>query len=396
MIIRCDACGQKYSVADEKLRGRTARIRCRACGETLLVNGDEHDFAAQGDEPSMYGRTDETPYHDPYTDELPTQVPQSPYDRMEGVDEYGDPYPEQGYGGYGAEAAEGHSAYGYGGYDTDRVSDGYAQSAMRDSMEPERPSRAAARVKRDDARDRRDLFAYEDESAYGRSEIPPPSSAMNGTGARNENSVLFSLSSLSHEMKAAKKAKTEPPPPAPLTSDSGLIDLRAMMAEHKKNPYAQQLPSEPPPAVASDVAKPAPTGKRVVLVAVLGAAAALIAVFGLRAVVFPMMEDPEPHAAAAAPPVADAAPSVSGAAAAPPSASAPNANSPLASAMAGKAQDPADDDGAKKGRSHAKHHTKKAADKPAAGEKSAEKPAPPANDPCHCGGNLQCAMRCAT
>ncbi len=37
MMIACDRCHSKYSVADEKVRGKTVRIRCRECQATIVV-----------------------------------------------------------------------------------------------------------------------------------------------------------------------------------------------------------------------------------------------------------------------------------------------------------------------------------------------------------------------
>jgi predicted Zn finger-like uncharacterized protein len=39
MKITCQACQSKYTIADEKIQGKVAKIRCRKCGATVLVDG---------------------------------------------------------------------------------------------------------------------------------------------------------------------------------------------------------------------------------------------------------------------------------------------------------------------------------------------------------------------
>src|SRR6478609_7051453 len=37
--ISCPACQAKYSIADEKVTDRLAKIRCRKCGATIVIDG---------------------------------------------------------------------------------------------------------------------------------------------------------------------------------------------------------------------------------------------------------------------------------------------------------------------------------------------------------------------
>lgn len=39
MKITCDACGSKYSIADDKVRGRKVKVRCKNCKANILVDG---------------------------------------------------------------------------------------------------------------------------------------------------------------------------------------------------------------------------------------------------------------------------------------------------------------------------------------------------------------------
>jgi len=39
MKIVCDSCGTKYSIADEKVRGKVFKIRCKKCSNIIVVRG---------------------------------------------------------------------------------------------------------------------------------------------------------------------------------------------------------------------------------------------------------------------------------------------------------------------------------------------------------------------
>ena len=46
MKVTCQSCQAKYTIADEKVRGKVAKIRCKKCGTTIIVNGT--DAASSG------------------------------------------------------------------------------------------------------------------------------------------------------------------------------------------------------------------------------------------------------------------------------------------------------------------------------------------------------------
>jgi predicted Zn finger-like uncharacterized protein len=61
MKITCQACAAKYTIADDKVQGKIVKIRCKKCGATIVVNGNDpsagadqageaarFDYAAQG------------------------------------------------------------------------------------------------------------------------------------------------------------------------------------------------------------------------------------------------------------------------------------------------------------------------------------------------------------
>ena len=40
MKIKCDQCGAKYQVADEKVRHKVFKIRCKRCENAIVVRAD--------------------------------------------------------------------------------------------------------------------------------------------------------------------------------------------------------------------------------------------------------------------------------------------------------------------------------------------------------------------
>lgn len=415
MILRCHACGQKYSIADEKLRGRTAKIRCRACGEYVIVSLPKETSYDAGYGAVDYGHR-EHGHPDPYGE--PSEgYPYADYGRPgEAGYDYGDAEYGQGDGAYGyaaygredeAATAEGYGA-GYGGPGDDRVHAHHGYDPER-----ERPSRSAAVIRRNDARAHRDMFAATEEShdAYGdsydaeearcrREEAPYPG-GLGGTGARNENSVLFSISALTDMQRKKEAASAAPAQPRALavSSDSGIIDLNALMgaanrgpAKLVSGPVVSAFSSEPPPAVASDVAPaPPPRRRRGIVVAAVAAGVALVAVFSLGNVLFPFGDESEvEERAAASAPMPESTPESARADTRP----APPVTLPRADETA-RTEDAADaderDEAPKRARAQTRHRRHGAS---SATKAKGSKPA--GNDPCHCGGNLQCAMRCAT
>ncbi len=47
MKIACQSCQAKYTIADEKVLGKIVKIRCKKCGATIVINGNETEGATQ-------------------------------------------------------------------------------------------------------------------------------------------------------------------------------------------------------------------------------------------------------------------------------------------------------------------------------------------------------------
>src|SRR5947208_16971268 len=46
MKIVCDSCATKYSISDDKVRGKVFKIRCKKCSHIIVVRGNETASAA--------------------------------------------------------------------------------------------------------------------------------------------------------------------------------------------------------------------------------------------------------------------------------------------------------------------------------------------------------------
>ena len=49
MKVSCQSCSAKYTIADEKVSGRIVKIRCKKCGATIVVNGNDMKADAAAD-----------------------------------------------------------------------------------------------------------------------------------------------------------------------------------------------------------------------------------------------------------------------------------------------------------------------------------------------------------
>ncbi len=48
MRIVCDSCGTKYSISDDKIKGKVFKIRCKKCSHVIIVRGNEPPEASAG------------------------------------------------------------------------------------------------------------------------------------------------------------------------------------------------------------------------------------------------------------------------------------------------------------------------------------------------------------
>ncbi|HEY3595702.1 MAG TPA: zinc-ribbon domain-containing protein [Polyangiaceae bacterium] len=419
MKITCQACQAKYTIADEKIQGKVAKIRCRKCGATVLVDASAGSGGAAAKAESPPAST---------TDSWMVSVAEGDQRTMTTQDVVA---------AYGSSVVTG---------DTYVWKDGMAdwqpiaevgelmaviQSAapVAESLpsSPPAPDFAAApaiapvAARRDPARaGAADLFAagrIEDEVATS---APPQVLARGGyggggaaasasvdfgtqsnqaglTGARDEHSVLFSLSALTggtKEPAAPSPIAISAGAPPPRNEDSGLIDLNALAQAQKArlNQPADAVSANPFvfPAALGTVEVPraeAPAKSRMPMfigggIAIVGIiAAVIILAMGKK-------EEAPPPAASAAVSAAPAEPSVTAATTTTPAASASADTAAADSAAANK--------GVRKAGGPARPTPGRAANQPVATAPPAPVLPPPKKSPCGCAtGDLQCQIRCS-
>ncbi len=224
MKIECDKCAAKYSIADDKVRGKTFKIRCKKCGNVIIVR-DKAAGSAAAAEPDGAAAT-EAGWHLAINGETV-----GPVSEQEVRDRYA------------TGEIDKDTSIWQEGFD-DWVSLGEV-SVFSDLPAPK--ARAAARGD--------DPFASTAEEDYAAPAAGRSASGMRGlsggrgagaheasprvsslTAQRNENSVLFSLDSLQAMATSSRPVTQSRSRPsalatsAPSSEGSGLIDIRQMGA----------------------------------------------------------------------------------------------------------------------------------------------------------------------
>ncbi len=279
MKISCPSCSAKYSISDEKVVSRLAKIRCRKCGATIVIDGKVNPpnvtTSAGGDGPDAHEHAEAagTEYSvdmgegDQRTMPLAEIVAAYNAGQITGetyvwADGFADWKPLSDV----EEIVEALHSTSTG---TARGSAPHAAPAAspweaKPQVTPS-PARAAAKPVRGGASD---LFGRIEKA--GAEEDVSTSAPDGATGSRNESSVLFSLSALT---SASKPSQTGSRSSAAATSaasreDSGLIDLKALTAAAvKAEPIATGISAPvmaplaaPPLGVAAPLGLGSPLG----------------------------------------------------------------------------------------------------------------------------------------
>ncbi len=291
MKIVCDSCGAKYSIADEKVAGKVFKIRCKKCSAVIVVRGDQMaggDAAGAADAAAAADFGGDAVWHvvvngDQQGPFSPAQVSEmlsagtidwEAYVWREGFDGWIPAREAQdlveavtrgsGGDGYSAPAYDVSSTAGYAAPGPDpfaapAASAGYGGGGggggggdlfASSAASPFESAPVASRQSRDAGAD---LFAPstgspfagqdDEEASAGAARAAHGGGGGGGsmTGARNENSVLFSLSNLQALATGPAEAGGGAPRPGPsaptspalragaaTTEGSGLIDIRAL------------------------------------------------------------------------------------------------------------------------------------------------------------------------
>ena len=265
MKITCQACAAKYTIADDKVAGKVVKIRCKKCGATIVVNGNDQsagagapeparfDYASQGsqgeawtvnvadgDQRTMTDQEIGAAYHaavvtdetfcwkDGMSDWLPLREIEPLYALCTST-RAGAPPDNEDEGATKIQES-GASMFGDGG----RAAPAPAYSAEPAGNGAAFTDAAPLAARRDRPRAGADLFSS---AAQAGSEEDVMTSAPQGmpqahddggalTGARNENSVLFSLNALTSKGPGGGPAHMD------ATSEaSGLIDIRQLSSQ---------------------------------------------------------------------------------------------------------------------------------------------------------------------
>jgi predicted Zn finger-like uncharacterized protein len=391
MKITCQSCQAKYTIADEKVLGKTVKIRCKKCASTIVVNGnDPSAVTMESVQPEALRAQDSTQPSPAPTEGWTVNVTEGDQRTMtdaevvaafrggtidadtfiwkDGMDDWvalreqpalfaackpaataGAPRP----GGGSRTAAFPTST---------TAAPTVAMSAAGSNGTLSGGAGAQAAARRAGGRaPAADLFGgvaqaggEEDVLTSAPAKMPQPHEDVGKgpIGARNENSVLFSISAVT-----TKGASSIPPPPAKSGDNneaSGLIDIRQLSAqlsvEDKKRSRVDDImnlsaggafvpnlaaPSLTAP-VAPDYGAPAPSlapgrNKGLIFLAVAAGLFVIVGAIGI-ATVFMHKGPTETEGASASAEKSAAGPSASQATAAAPSASTTTAAAPSASA----------------------------------------------------------------
>jgi predicted Zn finger-like uncharacterized protein len=255
MKIVCDSCGTKYSIADEKVRGKVFKIRCKKCSHIIVVRGGESapEAAAPAAEGGWHLVIDGEQVGPIADADVRTKIERGEvkgdtYTWKEGFADWVKLSAVPEFAALVAEDVAGAAAGG----DLFTAGAG-ASAAPTNGTERARRQSGAGRSLFGGGGGASDVFAAPAASSRGgdlfgsaaaapaseESRWPSSGAAAAGhdggrveslTGQRHENSVLFSLSNLqSLAMPAAKPASSAAASPS-VTEGSGLIDIRAMAA----------------------------------------------------------------------------------------------------------------------------------------------------------------------
>jgi predicted Zn finger-like uncharacterized protein len=256
MKIVCDSCGTKYSIADDKVRGKVFKIRCKKCSHIIVVRGGETGGPEAAAAPAADGgwhlvvdgeQVGPISDADVRTKIERGEVKGDTYTWKEGFADWVKLSAVPEFAALVAEDVGGASAGG------DLFTAGAVAAAPANGAERARRASGAGRSLFGGGGGASDVFAapaatarsgggdlFGSATAGEGSGWPSTGAAAAGhdggrveslTGQRHENSVLFSLSNLqSLAMPAAKPAASSPSGGAQVPEGSGLIDIRAMAA----------------------------------------------------------------------------------------------------------------------------------------------------------------------
>lgn len=252
MKIACEACGAKYTIADDKVRGRRVKIRCKGCGTPIVADGQngsgpnisdaETDAALEAEAPVIWSvNLSETDSRTMSTEEIVAAyssgvINSEAFIWKDGMADWV-PLLESELAPLLANAPAQAAAAG-GGRGGSPVF-----ASPNQGVQAARP--AATQPNTHDLFGSLDKAGSELDVSVGAPSVPQAGSSAYDdgklTGARNENSVLFSLDALKagFSPSAPSGGKAAPPPP----SKSGGGASRPQQPSNPDDPFGMSATS---------------------------------------------------------------------------------------------------------------------------------------------------------
>jgi predicted Zn finger-like uncharacterized protein len=261
MKITCQSCQAKYTIADEKVLGKIVKIRCKKCSSTIVVNGSDPSGAASYGDPNAAGQgaqqgaggdegwtvnvaegdqrtmadadivaayqagiigAETYCWKDGMGDWLPLREIDSLFDACNATRAVPAAAPEAP---RSAGRSAGRSAFPAPAPEANEYAAASNGSSNGGAAHAAAARRAAGRAPGPDLfRGAAQAGGEEEVMTSAPSGAPQAYDEQKPTGARNENSVLFSLSALTSK-------GGDRPPTVPGTEASGLIDIRQLSAQ---------------------------------------------------------------------------------------------------------------------------------------------------------------------
>lgn len=419
MKITCQSCQSKYTVSDDKVQGKTVKIKCRKCGSTIVVNSSGVATTSGSSGADSAGADSAQGAADTFLVNV-AEGDQRSMTLQEIVDAYNS-------------SVVNAETYVW----ADGMADWMPLSqveAITSQLSSAAPAAAAPRAaaRREVARPAQDVFSSSEDKAKRSDDVAtsaPMFKSGGGGGAAaaakpkaEENSMLFSLSALTSKAAPAASSGTKPPANS---EDSGIIDLKALAAaaesRNKSQSVGLDLPASsgigalvpeegglflappvlsaapPAPAVVSPIE--APQKNRTPLFIGIGGAVAVVAIVGAFMVMKGGGEPPPAPAAENTAPAATPTPTPTPEPPPPPAVD-PAAAAAAAAASASAAKMAANKPGGGGAKPGGAAVSKPAVTSGGGSSGGATAPATPAAKPrgnCNCPpGDLMCAMKCST
>jgi predicted Zn finger-like uncharacterized protein len=432
--LSCPSCGAKYSIADEKVQDRLAKIRCRKCSATIIVDGKVNPPNVYTSESGSVSQSAPLDTGDAGAGPAPGEYSVDFGDNDQRTMTADDIVLAYRRGQLTADTfvwTEGMADWQPVG-SVPELAEALSGGAPQAAAAPAAIPRAAAARTGSGRGSTTDLFGGIDKAGSEEdvmTSAPQPAAAAQpavATGARNESSVLFSLSALTAS-GPGPMASTRSSSPASEAKgeDSGLIDLKALTSAAGSLPppnplalgtaplgMAAPLGGMTAPAISVDGPMPRGGGSKTGLYI----AGALVVVGALIAGAIVMTGGNRDAGASAANALTTPVPAPTPPPAPEPKKEEPTAQPPATGTAVAEASKEAPKEAPTKQASLPKtsHAKPKAAAAPAAekpapavaekpapaaestGSTEKKKPAPKKEKTCNCGpGDLMCAMKCA-